>query len=303
MHAVYFVLAALAHVVLSQTDCSVRELIVGPTSPIRVAVGPYTYDDDGPTGPSNWASIDCPGYATCGTGRRQSPFNIDTSTAALARCRVSLDIRESTGAAMRYMPVPGDFMLDCLDDGSCGEMTYRGVTYSFLQMHLHADSEYRLDGFKTDMEMHLVHQSEDGRFAVLGMFITEGARNPAFDAVLETARLRSSNNSVNVRAIIGDVATRPQPCTFMGSLTTPPCTEGIQWILSMNTIQLSRKQIDTYLEYTGNKNNNRPLQKANRRPIVCYFEENYRYFDDQICTQQELRALESRSVMLQKMYS
>lgn len=97
----------------------------------------------------------------------------------------------------------------------------------------------------------------------------EGAPNSAFESILNIAEERGKGD-VNVSRLVADVAINPRPCTFKGSLTTPPCTEGIQWILSKTFVTLSRKQIQRYQAMTDHKHNNRPLQSRNGRPIVCY---------------------------------
>lgn len=138
----YFALTLVACVALGEADCSVAELPVPANSPLRIGRGPYSYDETADNGPSNWGNIDCPNFKTCSSGRLQSPFDLQLKKVFIPfDCRLSLQIDESRGSQMRWMPVPQDFMMDCIDPNGCGKISYLGVEYNFLQLHMHAASE------------------------------------------------------------------------------------------------------------------------------------------------------------------
>lgn len=259
------------------TDCSVGEKAVPAGSLLRIGVGPFTYDENTPVGPSNWGNIDCPNFSQCSSGHAQSPLNLLTEKVHLKdpSTHLSLSIHPKSHAKMKYHAIPNDFEVECAEKNGCGEMNFHGTRYNLAKMHFHSPSEYMLNGFQSEMELHLVHQSATGNFAVLGIFVsesTDGKDNAAFNEILRAAKERGHAN-IDIKSLIGSVADFPEPCTFRGSLTTPPCTEGIQWILSTTPIVLSRRQIDFYKNMTGNSPNNRPTQPINSRHIKCYTRE------------------------------
>lgn len=251
--------------------CNIRAQTVSPDSIVRSGVGPYSYVAGAANGPENWGKILCGGFYKCKTGKYQSPIDVKKQSTWTPSCKLNLKIEASVDAKMQYAPTPNDFMFNCMNNfDGCGRIIYRDVAYDMLQVHIHSPSEHRIDGRKYPMEIHFVHRNvNDFTIAVLGVFFEEGAYNPALTLLFDAA-LRRSYSNVNLSQLLGDVKVNPKPCTFMGSLTTPPCTEGINWILSTNPITAAPSQISLFRNMTGRSPNNRPLQSALGRSVRCF---------------------------------
>jgi carbonic anhydrase len=148
-------------------------------------------------------------------------------------------------------------------------LTLGDQVFNLLQYHFHSPSEHTVNGEHFPMEMHLVHQSTAGALAVIGVFIEEGEHNAAFDPVwgkmpMETgANVKIEQVQVNTDDLL---PTDTASWRYHGSLTTPPCSEGVRWIVMQTPIQLDAEQIEQFKkEYTGN---NRPTQSLNERPVM-----------------------------------
>ena len=274
INALTFVTAAsLLSLIAAYADpsCNVYPNPKSANSMIRSGIGPFTYNDHAENGPSHWGRINCPGYYTCKIGKMQSPINIKQLRTWTPPCRLNLQLYTKGDAELEYRFAPNDFTFRCKERYRvCGSIFYRGDRYNLLQLHMHSPSEHALDGKRFPMEIHFVHQSWDRSLAVLGVFVKFGAHNPDFDLLLKAAQNKTSS-TVNLRRLLSTVAARPRPCTFMGSLTTPPCTEGIKWILSSTPIYASKPQIDAFRAMTGYEPNNRPLQPSVGRSIRCFW--------------------------------
>ena len=119
-------------------------------------------------------------------------------------------------------------------------LTLGGVAYQLNQYHFHSPSEHTVDGKRFPMEMHLVHKSADDKLAVVGVFIAEGAHNSAFDPVWANLPGQKGVEThypalkIDVDALLPTVRTSYR---YDGSLTTPPCSEGVSWIVMTTPIR------------------------------------------------------------------
>ena len=170
-----------------------------------------------------------------------------------------------------------DNMADGINNGHTIQVDYVGantltlgsVQYQLVQYHFHGPSEHTVDGKHFPMEMHMVHKAADGRLAVVGVLIAEGVHNKAFEPLWANlpaqkgARTHFPAIKVNVDALLPGTRTSYR---YAGSLTTPPCTEGVSWIVLTNPIQLSAGQIGAFTRLV--KHNNRPVQMLNGRTIL-----------------------------------
>jgi carbonic anhydrase len=227
-------------------------------------------------GPDFWGSINSE-WALCAEGFEQSP--IDLANAVKTRLpAVDLD-----------RPGEGEFevltqanVVDALDNGhtiqvnsKTGEkLTVDGKVYALLQFHFHAPSEHTVDGEHYPMEMHFVHQAEDGALAVLGVLVEEGAPNPGVAPLwAQLAEAPGTETTVELRAEFAEPVFPDAGSGFyhyVGSLTTPPCSEGVQWYVRKTFTTLSKEQI---AEFTAvYDHNNRPVQALNERTL--YLDEN-----------------------------
>ena len=168
-------------------------------------------------------------------------------------------------------------MADAINNGHTIQVNYsEGDTlsvgeqsYELNQYHFHSPSEHTLEGNHFPMEMHMVHKASDGSLAVIGVFIEEGSHNPAFDPIWANLPgekgVESHFESVNVD--IDELLPESQTTyRYDGSLTTPPCSEGVKWFIATEPIALSSEQIQAFTALiTGN---NRPVQPLNDRTVV-----------------------------------
>jgi len=216
----------------------------------------------GEHGPEHWAEMD-PKFSACASGSAQSPIDIVTSDA------VAEDLPELVCA---YGTAP----LAIINNGHAiqvnlpaGDLLQVGPDeYALKQFHFHGPSEHVLDGIHSPMEMHLVHAAADGSLAVVGVMIREGAENAALKAAWGNlpsergAELEPAGVEVDVAALLPNNLGYYH---YSGSLTTPPCSEGVNWFVLRTPIELSKGQIDSFR--TIIQANNRPVEPLNGRTV------------------------------------
>ncbi len=219
----------------------------------------WTYS--GEEGPVHWGTLD-PAYAACSTGKLQSPIDLSAEGSETA---FHIDAA--------YSSVP----LTVLNNGhtvqiaadAAGTLVSGGTTYNLVQVHFHAPSEHVIDGRPAPIEAHFVHKSDDGSLAVLGVFVVEGAENPALAAVLSHLPATTTPAETYSDVAVDLVAMLPKDMSvyrYMGSLTTPPCTEGVAWHVLKQPITASKEQIGQLaIVLHGNA---RPVQPLNGRPLI-----------------------------------
>jgi len=242
-------------VLITSTACNThREVAHGP------AHAPAHWGYAGGVGPANWAALS-PEYGACAAGTCQSPIDLrQTKDADLAN--LVFDYRPSgfgivnNGHTVQVNVDPGCFMV--LD----------GERFSLVQFHFHSPSEHQVDGASHPMEMHLVHKADDGTLGVVGVFITRGEAHGALANVWRQVP-REAGPAVRGAGSInpGDLLPNDgRSFRYGGSLTTPPCSEGVRWTVMTAPIQMSDAQIREFTSlYSGN---NRPVQALNGREVV-----------------------------------
>lgn len=219
----------------------------------------WGYEGEG--GPQHWGEID-PAYELCGTGMAQSPIDI---SAAAPEDLVDIAFNYSNTAV--NIINNGHTVQVNYDQGSSIEVN--GKVYNLLQFHFHSPSEHELDGNLTTAEMHLVHQSDDGAYAVVGVMITEGDENPAFADIWANMPDEESDVETIEGLAINALSLLPETRTYYhyaGSFTTPPCTEGVNWMVLTTPIAMSSEQINAFHDLFGD--NNRPVQPIHDRDLV-----------------------------------
>uniref|UniRef100_A0A0E0QJ66 Carbonic anhydrase n=1 Tax=Oryza rufipogon TaxID=4529 RepID=A0A0E0QJ66_ORYRU len=162
-------------------------------------------------------------------------------------------------------------------DGDAGSLKINGTAYQLRQMHWHTPSEHTIDGRRYDMELHMVHLNAQNQAAVIGILYTIGTRDE-FLQKLEPYIIEISKQEGKERVIIGGAdpnVAKGQDTVYyryMGSFTTPPCTEGVIWtvVRKVRTVSLSQITLLKAAVLTGNENNARPLQGVNNREIDLF---------------------------------
>ncbi len=200
-------------------------------------------------------------FSPCGVGVEQSP--IDLSGA------VGLDLPNSV---MIY--VPADATL--IDNGhtvqvnvpGAGTLELDGKVYDFVQFHFHSPSEHTVEGDHWPMEWHFVHQAADGSLAVIGVLVEEGPAWPSFDTIIDSLTFEKNVEDKVYGQV--DIATFLPELTaayrYDGSLTTPPCSEGVAWSVLQGTITMSSEQMEAFTS-RFEEANNRPVQPTNGREL------------------------------------
>lgn len=217
------------------------------------------WDYEGVGGPENWAKLD-PKNKTCAIGERQSPIDIKDG--------IKVDLEP-----IKFAYRPSTFRI--VDNGhtiqvEVGEnsISLTGKTYELVQFHFHRPSEEKVNGQRFDMVVHLVHKSDDGQLAVVAVLLERGTENPFIQTLWNNMPLEK-NTPVAPPTTLVDLntllpATRNY-YTYMGSLTTPPCSEGVLWMVMKQPVQVSQDQVNIFSRLY--KNNARPIQPSGGRLI------------------------------------
>ena len=215
----------------------------------------YSGDD----GPHKWGDLSAD-YLMCSAGRNQSPIDLTGAVEAdLIELVMDYPNRGLVGEVNN-----GHTIQENLKAGNF--VTIRGQQYEARQFHFHSPSEHRIDGESFPLEVHVVHTNEEGHIAVLGVMFDGGEENSMLDQLNGFRRpgVAPYTGPVDYNTII----TSPDEYyTYNGSLTTPPCSEGVLWVVLKNPISASREQIDRFHELMG-ADTNRPIQPRNARIIL-----------------------------------
>ncbi len=210
--------------------------------------------------PENWSKIK-PGYSLCGTGKRQSPIDI--------RGGIKVDLEP-----IKFDYRPTEFRI--IDNGhtvqvEVGEgnsIMVMGRSYPLVQFHFHRPSEERINGKTYDMVVHLVHKDYDNSLAVIAVLMEKGMEHPIIQTLWNYMPLEVGMESQPPNVVIDLNRLLPEKrdyFTYMGSLTTPPCTENVLWMVFKNPVQVSPEQIGIFSRLYPN--NARPVQPTHDRLI------------------------------------
>lgn len=221
-------------------------------------------------GPARWSTLQSD-WKICGEGRNQSPIDIEkTATPSSPALKeefkpVSLNIPRHEHAA----DVINNGHTIQVNDAEGDTLRIGEQQFQLLQYHFHSPSEHTVGGKQYPMEMHLVHKSADGKLAVVGVLIEEGKPNAAFDLIWSNLPKTEDleHHLGNVKGDIGSLLPGDRTAyRYDGSLTTPPCSEGVKWIVMTTPVLLSSQQIEAFRAII--KDNNRPIQALNGRSVV-----------------------------------
>lgn len=243
--------------------CLVFAVAVADPTPLQAEASVH-WGYEGERGPAHWGDL-APEFATCATGRAQSPIDLAGNP---TRDRAAAPL------AFRYQPTP----LAVKNNGHTLQVDYapgssatiNGDRYDLLQFHFHAPSEHTVNGRPAAMELHLVHRNAAGKLAVVGVLIEAGAANPELARLWENAPTEEGtsapNGSINAANLLP--ASQGTLYHYTGSLTTPPCSEDVDWNVLAVPIQASPAQIAQFRQlYDGNA---RPVQALNRRTLESF---------------------------------
>lgn len=213
----------------------------------------------GAEGPAHWGELD-PKYAACKSGKSQSPINI---TGAVEADLPALEMNYS--ASGKEVINNGHTIQVNVARGN--SLTIGDKQYELLQYHFHTSSENTIEGESFALEMHLVHRDSQGNLAVVGVMFEEGEANDEIANIWSV--MPQEQGSAMLNEVQDPTSLLPADQSFnhfMGSLTTPPCTEGVNWYVLNGVLSISSEQKEAFLSLFG-ENNNRPVQPLNGREI------------------------------------
>lgn len=215
----------------------------------------------GDNSPQHWGSLS-EAFSVCDIGKNQSPVDLKEA--------IKTDIRsvqfsyqpqsykaENNGHTLQISPLSGSQKIEI---GS--------KTFELKQFHFHTPSEHTFKGKNFPMEAHFVHQTASGEIAVLAVIFREGGENAALTPVI--AKRLAVNESAELPAkldISGFLPTDREHFRLNGSLTTPPCSEGVNWVIFKVPVTVSKAQIAAMRAILG-QDNNRPVQPINSRIVI-----------------------------------
>lgn len=225
---------------------------------VSVAQEAHSWGYSGATGPDHWSEVS----ATCGLGKTQSPIDI-----------VHPEKKNMPAIQFAYHASP----LAVINNGHTIQVNYApgstigvdGKTYELVQFHFHHLSETAIDGHHTPMELHLVHKDKDGNLAVVAVLLKEGHPNQTVSTVWSNLPPEEGKEYAPQHLEIEAVHLLPANhsyYTFPGSLTTPPCSENVTWLVLTKPMTLSKEQIEKFAAIYPD--NARPVQPLNGRSVL-----------------------------------
>ena len=215
----------------------------------------------GNAGPEYWGTL-APAYERCGSGRNQSPIDL--------RGFVAADLK-----SIRFHYVTN--AMEVHNNGHSVQANYTpgstikldGHVFELKQFHFHAPSENRISGKAFPLEGHLVHADQEGNLAVVAVMFAEGKANATVAALWKQLPAREGD-TLALTSTVNAAGLLPQRRTYYrynGSLTTPPCSEGVWWLVMKDPVSVSQEQVEAFKKVIGHPNN-RPVQTVNARSIL-----------------------------------
>lgn len=233
-----------------------------PTGAADAHGGDVHWSYEGDTGPQAWGKLK-PEFNVCALGKRQSPINIEDSGTLHGPAEpLQFNYNPSSGTVVNNGHT---IQVDLQGDNS---LTVRGMVYRLVQFHFHTPSEEQVNYRNAAMVTHIVHKSADGQLAVVAVLMDPGVANALINKVWTympldaNDRVRLPADSIDMNELLPKDQRYYQ---FIGSLTTPPCTEGVLWMVLKQPTQVSKDQIRLFQQLYPN--NARPVQPVNGRPV------------------------------------
>ncbi len=225
------------------------------------AAGDPAWSYTGPTGPSQWGALG-PGHALCASGRNQSPVDL---TATLEAELPALET--SYSAVGRELVNNGHTLKLAYPEGNA--LRVDGATFALKQVHFHAPSEHTVDGRRYAMEAHLVHANAAGELTVVAVLFERGEAHDALRGVWAQMPSQAGERATLASGLDAEALLPAKRGYYRlnGSLTTPPCSEGVRWMVMKQPVTASDGQLQAFSDLMGHANN-RPLQPLNARRVV-----------------------------------
>ncbi|CAL4999432.1 unnamed protein product [Urochloa decumbens] len=233
----------------------------------------FGYVPGSPNGPDRWAELNA-SWASCSAGRMQSPIDLSRDNATLVR---SLGFLNYSYRPTEATLVNRGHDIQVRFNRSAGRLAINGTVYYLKQLHWHTPSEHTIDGRRYDMELHLVHESAENKAAVIGVLYENSSVPDPFLKTLERniERIRDTHEREVPAGVVDPNLARATGSVYyryMGSLTTPPCTEGVVWTVFEKVRPVAKYQVKLLRDAVddGYEKNARPLQAVNNRDIGIF---------------------------------
>jgi len=234
-------------------------IIIGIMPTFVLASGEWGYSNK--ISPDHWAELSKK-YGRCKSGKVQSPIDLKKSQAISLKDKIVLDYKVSKANVVNNGHT---IEFDLLEKN---EIKLNGKTFQLIQFHFHADSEHTINGKHFPAELHLVHKAKDGELAVLGVLIKPGNHNlkqSFFDKVPKIGA--KGAKTIDLNEIL---PVNKSHFFYKGSLTTPPCSEGVNWIVFSEPISIPTNRLKKFKCFYSH--NYRETQQINKRKI--YYSKN-----------------------------
>jgi len=214
---------------------------------------------EGEHGPEHWGHMSGE-YKACAEGKTQSPIDL-SNAAAEELADIKFDYKPSKLNILNN----GHTVQVNYDEGS--SITLDNVKYNLLQFHFHDPSEHTVGGKSFGMEVHLVHKNAKGELAVVGLLINEGKENAVLAETWKNMPAKADekkalSSKINAQDLLPSDHSYYR---YTGSLTTPPCSEGVNWLVFTTPIEMSKAQIAAFKKIINK--NARPVQPINARKV------------------------------------
>lgn len=240
-------------------------LLITPCLPQKkIEEDAFIWSYEGNKGPSYWASIDS-AFSACAKGTKQSPVDITFSDTKIDTAYEDIQIQyEPTTFSL----IHDGHTIQANTSSDSNIIRIDEEDYTLSQIHFHSPSEHQLNGQKFEMEGHLVHRNSEDELAVVGFFIREGDENKVLSEMWSKLPVEKTKEEIAVNQPVNLAHLFPEEKSifhYSGSLTTPPCSEGVEWLVLEQAIEMSKEQIDSFRSILSE--NNRPIQPLNERAV------------------------------------
>ncbi|KAJ4826218.1 hypothetical protein Tsubulata_005780 [Turnera subulata] len=231
---------------------------------------PFSYIEATGRGPSRWGQLD-PKWKACGDGKLQSPIDLHHQSTKVSPQLGGLQIGYKPANAT-IVSRGRDIMVQWKGDGA-GNITTNGTSYNLQHCHWHSPSEHTINGRRYDLELHMVHGNSQGETAVIGILYKYGKPDPflswLFPYIKSVTKQEKDLQIVDPREI--KFGSRKY-YRYVGSLSVPPCTEGVVWTVIKKVRKVSKAQVQALRDAVdyGFQENARPIQPLYGRAVYLY---------------------------------
>jgi carbonic anhydrase len=238
-------------------------VILVPAGPRAQWKTKWTYE--GATGAQHWSELD-PDWAACNAGKEQSPIDIRSAK----KSELSAIRFEYKSEPLKYLINNGYTIRVNYHDapGSGNFMIVGDKRYQLTQFHFHRPSEEYVHGKPYDMVAHFMHQSSDGKVAGVAVLLKAGSANATIQQIWEHMPMTKGDEQEIAGVEVNPAGLLPHDTayyTYMGSLTAPPCTEGVTWFVLKTPMEVSTEEISAFAQLYPH--DVRPLQRLNGRVV------------------------------------